>query len=562
MVEPPVVDPSGAERAPAELSRTDPARLRWWAAAAALLLCMPALVPLGVIAIAVVAPDTAVWSHLSRFILPDVTWTSLQLMVAVGLLSGVLGTGLAWLTAMCEFPGRRFLDWALLLPLAMPAYVLAFVAVGFFDYSGPFQSWSREWLGSSRWVPPVRSLGGAVLILSLSFYPYVYLLARSAFLTQGPRALEAAQTLGYSRRQAAWRVGLPMARPWIAAGVALVCMETLADFGAVSIFGVNTFTTAIYRAWFGLFSVRGALQLAAVLMLFVLLAVVLERYSRSAPRFTSARDSARGQHRYRLAPLAAGCACVAAGSVFAIAFAAPMLQLIAWSVQYAAGDLDARYIGFVLRSLTLAGAAAALIVAASVLLAYIQRRAATRLAAGAIRVATLGYALPGTVLAVGILIPVIGLNNLLQDWLRAWLGPQAPSLLLHGTVLTVLIAYLARFLAVAFNPVETGLQRVTRNIDEAAVAMGVAGAALLRRVHLPLMRTSIATAAILVFVDVMKEMPITLIVRPFGWDTLAVRVFQATSEGHWERAALPAAVIVLAGLIPVALLTRRSSHVA
>jgi iron(III) transport system permease protein len=523
---------------------------------------MPALIPLGVIAGALVAPDTAVWSHLSRFVLPDVTWTSLQLVVAVGLLSGVLGTGLAWLTAMCEFPGRRFFDWALLLPLAMPAYVLAFVAVGFLDYSGPLQSWSRDWLGSSRWVPPVRSLGGAVLTLSLSFYPYVYLLARSAFLTQGRCALEAAQTLGYAPRQAAWHVGLPMARPWIAAGVALVCMETLADFGAVSIFGVNTFTTAIYRAWFGLFSVRGALQLAAVLLLFVLLAVVLERYSRAAPSFTSARDSSREQRRYGLSALGAGLACVTASTVFVIAFAAPMLQLISWSWQHAAGDLDARYVGLVIRSLTLAGTAAALIVGASVLLAYVQRRAATRLAAGAIRVATLGYAIPGTVLAVGILVPVIGLNNLLQGWLRAWFGSEAPALLLQGTLLTVLVAYLARFLAVGFNPVDTGLQRVTRNIDEAAVGMGVSGAALLRRVHLPLLRTSIATATIMVFVDVMKEMPITLIVRPFGWKTLAVQVFEMTSEGQWERAALPAAAIVIAGLLPVALLTRRSSHVA
>jgi iron(III) transport system permease protein len=523
---------------------------------------MPALVPLGVIVGALLAPDTIVWAHLSRFVLPGVTWTSLQLMVAVGVLSGVLGTGLAWLTATYEFPGRRFFDWALLLPLAMPAYVLAFVAVGFLDYSGPFQSWLRDWQGSSRWVPPVRSLGGAIVVLSLSFYPYVYLLARSAFLTQGRRALEAAQTLGYSSSQAAWRVGLPMARPWIAAGMALVCMETLADFGAVSIFGVNTFTTAIYRAWFGLFSMRGALQLAAVLMLFVLLAVVLERYSRAAPRFTSARDSSRGQRRYPLSPLGAGLACGAAGGVFAVAFAAPMLQLITWSWQHASGDLNVRYIGFVMRSLTLASAAAALIVGASVLLAYIQRRAATRVAAGAIRVATLGYAIPGTVLAVGILVPVIGLNNLLQGWLQAWFGSEAPAILLHGTILTVLVAYLARFLAVGFNPVDTGLQRVTRNIDEAAVGMGVSGAALLQRVHLPLLRTSIATAAILVFVDVMKEMPITLIARPFGWDTLAVRVFEMTSEGQWERAALPAAVIVMAGLIPVALLTRRSSHVA
>jgi iron(III) transport system permease protein len=520
---------------------------------------LPALLPLAVIASVLIAPDTAIWAHLSRYVLPEVTWTSLQLVVAVGLLSGVLGTGLAWLTAMCEFPGRRFFDWALLLPLAMPAYVLAFVAVGFLDYSGPLQSWLRAVLGTSQWVPPIRSLGGAVVILSLSFYPYVYLLARSAFLTQGRRALEAAQTLGYSARRAAWRVGLPMARPWIAVGIALVCMETLADFGAVSVFGVNTFTTAIYRAWFGLFSVRGALQLAAVLLVFVLLAVMLERYSRAAPRFTSARDSSREQRRHALSGKSAALAFAVTGGVFVIAFAAPLLQLLVWSVQHAAGDLDVRYISFVARSLMLATSAAAIIVGAGVLLAYIQRRGPTRVTSGAIRAATLGYAIPGTVLAVGILVPIVGLNNVLQGWLRASLGSHAPALFIQGTLITVLLAYLARFLAVGFNPVDSGLQRVTRNIDEAAVGMGVAGAALLRQVHLPLLRTSIATAAILVFVDVMKEMPITLIL---GWKTLAVRVFEMTTEGQWERAALPAAVIVIAGLLPVALLTRRSAHVA
>lgn len=534
----------------------------WWASGFALLLCLPALVPLTVIALALFSPEVEVWSHLSRYVLPQVTVTSLQLIVGVGLLSGLLGTFLAWLTTLCEFPGRRFFDWALLLPLAIPAYVLAFVAVGFLDFAGPLQSWLREVFGRGFWFPPVRSLSGAVVILSLSFYPYVYLLARSAFLTQGRRAMEAAQTLGFSPRRAAWRVALPMARPWIAAGIALVCMETLADFGAVSIFGVNTFTTAIYRAWFGLFSMRGALQLAGVLMVFVLLAVALERYSRAAQRFASARDGGHDLRRQVLSPAGRGGALACASGVFVLAFCAPLAQLLIWSVQNAARDLDMRYAGFVARSLLLAGSAAVLIVAASVVLAYIQRRAATKWTSGAIRVATVGYAIPGTVLAVGILVPVIGLNNLLQSWLSSWLGRGAPSLLLQGALFTVLLAYLARFLAVGFNPVDTGLQRVTRSIDEAAVGLGVSGSALLRRVHLPLLRTSIATAAILVFVDVMKEMPITLIVRPFGWETLAVKVFEMTSEGEWERAALPATVIVIAGLIPVALLTRRSAHVA
>jgi len=264
----------------------------------------------------------------------------------------------------------------------------------------------------------------------------------------------------------------------------------------------------------------------------------------------------------QLGPLARYSAVGIVGLVFALAFALPIVQLLFWAFTRAMSDLDARYFGFVARSLFLAVSAAVVIVAASVLLAYVLRRRSTVLTRSVIRIATIGYAVPGTVLAVGILVPVILLNNFLQELLRSWLGASAPVLLLQGTLLTVLIAYLARFLAVGFNPIESGLQRVTHSIDEAAIGLGVVGGALLRKVHVPLLRTSLATAATLVFVDVMKEMPITLITRPFGWDTLAVRVFEMTSEGEWERAALPSVAIVLVGLVPAAMLTRRGAHVA
>ena len=362
--------------------------------------------------------------------------------------------------------------------------------------------------------------------------------------------------------KAAWRVALPMARPWITAGIALVCMETLADFGAVSVFNYNTFTTAIYRAWFGMFSISAALELSGVLLIFVVLALVLERRSRSAASFSSARDVSLESPRLSLSPAARWSVFVVTAFVFLLAFVLPMLQLLYWTVGHAAGDFDSRYVGFVVRSLLLAGSASLVVVAASVALAYIARRNPTRMSRGVVRMATIGYAVPGTVLAVGILVPVIHFNNALQDLLRSWFGSGAPVLFLQGTLLTVLIAYLARFLAVGFNPVESGLQRVTHSIDEAAISLGVVGGSLLRKVHVPLLRTSLATAATLVFVDVMKEMPITLLTRPPGWDTLAVRVFEMTSEGEWERAALPAVAIVLVGLLPAALLTRRGAHVA
>lgn len=534
---------------------------RWRGPSLALLLCLPALVPLLVIVAATVSPDVEVWSHLARYVLPEVLANTARLVIGVALLGGVLGTSLAWLTAMCEFPGRRFFDWALLLPLAIPAYVLAFVAVGFLDYAGPLQSWLRETFGSSRWFPPIRSTGGVIVVLSLALYPYVYLLARGAFLTQGRRALEAAQTLGYTRTTAAWRVALPMARPWIAAGIALIAMETLADFGAVSVFNYNTFTTAIYRVWFGMFSVHAALELAAILMLFVLVAFLVERRSRAGARFASARDASRESPRL---PLRGAMRLLTTGYatlIFAIAFVLPIAQLLVWAVGHAA-DMDRRYWGFIGRSLLLAGSAAFVIVGASLALAYVLRRQPTYFVRGVVRVATMGYAVPGTVLAVGILVPLIALNNALQDLLHSLFGLSAPTLLLQSTLLSVLLAYLARFLAVGFNPVESGLQRVTHSLDEAAIGLGVAGLSLVRKVHIPLLRTSLATAATLVFVDVMKEMPITLITRPFGWDTLAVRVFEMTSEGEWERAALPAVAIVAVGLLPAAMLTRRGAHVA
>ena len=525
-------------------------------------LCLPALVPLAAIVVAAFSPETAIWAHLAHYVLPEVIGNTLLLMVGVALLGGCLGTALSWLTAICDFPGRRFFEWALLLPLAIPAYVLAFVAVGFLDYSGPLQSWIRAVSGSSNWFPPIRSGGGAIVVLSLATYPYVYLLARSAFLTQGRRALEAAQSLGLGRRAATWRVALPMARPWIAAGVALICMETLADFGAVSVFNYNTFTTAIYRAWAGMFSVDAALELAGVLMVFVLIVLAIERKSRAAARFSSARDTSRDAPRLQLEGMGRGLAVFACATVFLLAFALPFTQLLLWTAKHLAQDLDVRYLGFIVRSVALAAGAAVVIVSASVLLAYVQRRRNTRLLSSVIRIATMGYAIPGTVLAIGILVPVISLNNFLQALLRDWMGSSAPVLMLHGTLLTVLAAYLVRFLTVGFNPIETGLQRITNSIDEAAMGLGVVGRQLVRRVHLPLLRTSLATAATLIFVDVMKEMPITLITRPVGWETLATRIFEMTSEGDWERAALPAVAIVLAGLIPVALLTRRGAHVA
>jgi len=353
-----------------------------------------------------------------------------------------------------------------------------------------------------------------------------------------------------------------MASPWIASGIALVCMETLADFGAVAIFNYNTFTTAIYRAWFGMFSVHAALELSAVLLLFVFGVLFIDRRSRAGLRFATTRDVARSAARVSLRGARRWLASTAAGTVFALAFLLPVIQLIWWTFERAAQDLDARYWSFTAHSFLLASSGALVIVVASLVLAYLQRQSSSKIAQGIVQSATLGYAVPGTVLAVGIMYPLVMLNNGLQELLRSMFGSSAPTLLLQGTLIGVLLAYMARFLAVGFKPVETGLQRITRTLDEASIGLGVTGSRLVSKVHAPLLRTSLVTAAILVFVDVMKEMPITLLTRPFGWDTLAVRVFNMTSIGEWERAALPALAIVIVGLIPAAMLTRGNAHVA
>ena len=522
----------------------------------ALVVAALVLVPVVVTFSSFAQAEHDILAHLIEFALPELVVNTLWLILGVGLGVSVLGVSLAWLTAMCDFPGRRLFDWALLLPLALPAYVTAFVAIGLLDFTGPLQTWLREGWGITG-LPEIRSRGGVILVMSLALYPYVYLIAKNAFATQGAIALEAAQSLGLSRTQGFFRVALPMARPWIAAGLMLALMETLADFGTMAIFNYDTFTTAIYKAWYSLFSLPAAAQLASILILFVLVAVVFEQRSRAKMRFGAVGRSA-GSRRIKLSPGLAWLAFLYAGSVLAIAFVIPVTQLALWTREVIATDLDARYWAFAWHSLLLAGIGAALVVAVALLLAYAGRQRPGSLMMWTQRIATIGYAFPGAVLAVGLFIPVAALDNWLIDAVQVF-GFDGTEIL-KGTLLIMLLAYLVRFLAVGFGPVDSGLHRITRNIDEAAKNLGTSTAALLGRVHLPMLRASLFTAAALTFVDIMKEMPITLMTRPFGWDTLAVRVFEMTSEGEWERAALPALAIAIAGIIPIILLTWRGAN--
>ncbi|HEX4909684.1 MAG TPA: iron ABC transporter permease [Permianibacter sp.] len=514
------------------------------------------LIPLLVLLAQFLVPQPEIWSHLREWVLPRVLANTFWLLL--GVMAGVLALGipLAWLTAVCEFPGRRVFRWALLLPLAMPAYVLAFVHVGLWDYTGPIQTLLRALFGDSLQLPSVRSRLGVIVVMSCAFYPYVYLLARSAFLTQGRRALEVAASLGLSPWQGFWRVALPLARPALVAGATLALMETLADFGTVSVFNYDTFTTAIYQSWFALYSLPAAAQLASLLTVTVLLLMLAERRLRAERRYGNSSRASAPLPRMRLRGARAWLATGFCLLVLVLAFLVPLVQLLYWVVERWADDADLRLLGFTGRSLLLSLLAALLVTAVALLLAYLQRLQRDRMMHTLARLGTLGYAIPGTVLAVGFFLPLAWLDNQLIAVMQAFGGEG--HALLRGGLLTMLLAYLVRFLAVAHEPLDSGLARVSLYQDDAARSLGYTGWRLLRTVHLPQLKPALLTALLMVFVDVMKEMPITLMTRPFGWDTLAVRVFEMTSEGQWDRAAVPAVAIVLAGLLPVWLLIRQS----
>jgi len=519
----------------------------------ALPIALITVIPLCVVLSSWLQPQPEIWQHLSMYILPDVLKNTVQLLLGVTV--GVLffGVTTAWLVTLCEFPGRRFFSWSLILPLAMPAYVLAFVLVGFLDFTGPVQTLIRDYFGDSSGFPRIRSTGGVILVMSLALYPYVFLLMRNAFETQGQKVLEASQMLGLSRRQSFWRVAIPMSRPWLIGGLSLALMETLADFGAVSIFNFDTFTTAIYKAWFSMFSLTAASQLASLLVIFVLVLAVFEQKARGVRRY---QTKSHHQQRVPLGGVQKIFAVLFCSSILILAFAIPVLQLIFWAWQEWSVDLDSRYFSFLWHSILLGTLCATLVGILSLFLGFIKRHYQDQKTRLVVQVAGLGYAIPGTVLAVGVFVPIAWLDNQLIEMLSVF--SITSTGILKGSLAVMLLALAARFLVVGFSPIDAALQRITPHHDEAARSLGLNSWSILKRLHLPLASGGILTGLLLVFVDVIKEMPITLMTRPFGWDTLSVRVFEMTSEGMWSRAALPSLLIIVAGLVPVILIARKS----
>ncbi|TSB24429.1 iron ABC transporter permease [Psychrobacter sp. YGAH215] len=506
------------------------------------------LVPILIVLLSWTQPVADIWTHMRQYVLPQVLKNTVILLLMVTLISGVIGTALAWVTSMYRFPGQRFFAWALMLPLAMPAYVLAFVTVGIVDFSGPLQTALREF-GFTTAIPSVRNVWGAGLVLSLAFYPYVYLLARQAFLSQGRRAIEAGQMLGLSRSKVFFRLALPQALPWVIGGLLLASMETLADFGAVSVFNVDTFTTAIYKAWFGFFSLTTAAQLAALLIGVVFIVVLFEQYWQAKRGNTVSQGSSQRFEASKPAQWGMALLCIL---VFLIAFLIPFLQLLYWTALNFQQDFDARYIDFVTNSLMIASMTTIFIAFLAIIIAWVKRQYPDKSTKLMTTLANLGYVVPGTVLAVGIFIPIAWLDNQLIAF-----GITSAQFL-SGSVIVMLLALSTRFMTVSFQPVDRQLQRLTVNQEAAAKLLSDSPYQRWRQVMLPVLSPGVLTGLLMGFVEVMKEMPITLMTRRQGWDTLAVRVFEMTSEGMWGRAALPSFLIVLVGLIPVWILLRQS----
>lgn len=514
--------------------------------------------PLMVIAFGLLAPASATWGHVRSTVLSEYAINSVRLVLGAGMIALVLGVVTAWLVTAYEFPGRRFFEWALILPLSVPAYIAAYTYAGMFDVTGPLQRAVRATvpsLADEFLYLDVMNIGMATLIFGFVLYPYVYLVSRASFSRQSATLLEAARTLGHGPAATFRRVALPLARPAMAAGVGLVAMEVLNDYGTVRYYGVQTFTTGIFRSWFGLGDLSSAIRLSAMLMMLVFILLAFERSQRGRAAFTGGRASERPLLRARLSGRHALVAVLACVIPFAFGFAIPVAQLGYWAWGTAASVIDLSFVRLVTNTFLLAAGAAVLCVAVALLLTYASRLNPRPWLRQVSRVTVLGYSMPGAVVAVGVLIPFTWMDHRVDGVMQATLGIPT-GLILSGTLVALLFAYAVRFMAVAFLPVESGFTRICGRVDDAARSLGATPSCALRKVSLPLLRGTLFGAVILVFVDVLKELPLTLILRPFNFDTLATKAYQLATDEMLAVSANYALVIIVAGVLPVILLNR------
>ena len=528
-------------------------RLSVIAIVTALLLSAPILV----IVSFVFSGASQVWLHLWQTVLADYIVNSFVLMIGVAIGVLLLGVGSAWLTSCCDFPLRKFLSLLLLMPMAMPAYIIAYTYTGLLDFAGPVQSLIRESTGlryGQYWFPEIRSKTGAIVMLSLVLYPYVYLMARAAFLAQSAHILDVSRSLGMSSTRGFFKVALPMARPAIIAGLSLALMETLADYGTVQYFGVSTFTTGIFRTYYGFGDTAAAAQLAVLLLSFVMLLVVLEKYSRRRISYFSNAEHQPSRRRIVLPGARAWLATLSCGLPVFLGFLLPAIVLLAWSFR-SKEWLESSFVQIAINSLGLATAAAVISVSLALILAYALRLQKLKPTIIAVQLTSLGYALPGTIIAIGVIISFAWLDHNVVPIFEKWFNVDV-GLFFSGTLVALLFAYTIRFLAVSLGSIQSGLGGIKPSLDASARLLGRKPLEVLKEIHVPLLSGSVLTAFLIVFVDVLKELPGTIILRPFNFNTLAVRAYELASDERLVDAAPASLMIVLVGLIPVFFLNR------
>lgn len=531
-----------------------------WLSITALMIALFICLPIFIVASSTLTGSSPSWSHLVDTVLIDYISNSIVLLIGVAIGVVLIGVPAAWITSVCDFKGKTTFTWALLLPLAVPAYIVAYTYTGLLDFAGPVQTTLRELTGlkyGEYWFFEIRSIGGAIAMLTLVLYPYVYLLARAAFLEQSTNSLEVCRTLGYTRTRSFFYLSLPMARPAIIAGLTLALMETLADYGTVQFFGISTFTTGIFRTFYGLGDSVAAAQLASILLSFVAILIILERYSRRQNRYHSSSEQKPSSTLIQLSTKHTILAWLVCLLPIAFGFLIPASLLSYWALTQAEFELSS-FLSLAWNSFYLALSAALIAVSLSLILAYAKRLRSGALVSTSVSISGMGYALPGTIIAVGIIIPFAWLDHQIIAFFKYAFSMDL-QLLLSGTLFALLFAYTVRFLAVSLGAVQTGLEKIKPNIDNSARSLGYSNIRVLKDIHVPLMRSSLLTALLIVFVDVLKELPATLILRPFNFNTLAVHASELASDERLIDAAPASIMIVLVGLLPVILLSKSIS---
>ncbi|EKO3514333.1 iron ABC transporter permease [Vibrio fluvialis] len=516
------------------------------------------VLPILAIFLTAIGQTDDVFAHLMSTVMPTYAFNTVVLTLSVMALALLFGIPSAWLMAMCRLPGEKVLQWALVLPLAIPGYIVGYIFTGWFDYAGPIQIWLREqtgWMAGEYYFPDIRSLAGASIVLALVLYPYVYLMCRAAFMEQNVSLLQSARLLKCSPWESFRRISLQLVRPSIAVALSLVAMETVGDFGTVSYFAVNTLTTAVYDTWMNYSNLTAAAKISAVMLVIVLLLLSAERYSRRRQKLYQSQFNSHEDFRYALRGWKKWLALLWCWGLVCVAFIFPLLQLLSYAYTYFEQSWTAEFREYALNSLQVSLSAAVIGVAVALVVNFYSRLKSNRVSVALMRLSSMGYAVPGTVLAIGVMVPVLTLDHAVNDVAKAMQWGR-PGLIFSGTMFAIIFALIVRFSAVAIGSIESSLNKISPSLDMAARTMGCQANAMLWRIHLPLVRRGALIAGLLVFIESMKELNAALLLRPFNFETLATYVYNYASDEHLELAALPAVLLVLVGLIPLVVVNR------